>query len=74
MENKKVTNNNKISTPTSIFSFGYVYNDPKIIANIMNNFFIQKIKKKHISKEFSNNILDPLIFFKKSKSKGEYKC
>ena len=66
MENfKKVTNNNKISTPTSIFSFGYVYNDPKMISNIMNNFFIQKII--NICKEFINNINDPLIFLKNLK-------
>ena len=40
---KQVTLKNKNSTPTSINSSGYTYNDPKMISNIMNNYFIQKL-------------------------------
>ena len=59
---KKVTQNNKISTPSTINSFGYTYSEPKMVANIMNNFFIQKII--NIRNEFKNNVMDPLIFLK----------
>ena len=68
---KQVTLKNKNCTPTSINALGYTYNEPKIISNIMNNFFIQKIK--NIRKEFLNNKIDPLLFLKNLKPKVKNK-
>ena len=51
---------------------GYVYNEAKMRANIMNIFFIQTIV--NIRKDFLNNIADPLIFLKNLKPRVTQNC
>ena len=63
---KEITNSNKILTPCSIIHNGETVNKPLDIANIANDFYVQKVKD--IRKNFRGG-LDPLFYIKKTFSK-----
>ena len=69
---KEITNSNKILTLSSIVHNGERINKPLDIANIANNYYIQKVK--NIRENFKDK-LDPLFYMEKlfQRNKKEFK-
>ena len=55
---QKFTNKSKQTPPSNITVHGINYSSPKILANLCNDFFIEKISK--IRNHFTNSSVDPI--------------
>ena len=66
---KETTNSSKITTPTSIIHNGETINKAIDIANLANQYFIDKII--NIRDKFGQNNIDPLYYIKKLFKKND---
>ena len=55
---KSINSNQAPSTPSYVNLNGYIFQSPKLISNIMNDFYVNKIKD--IRSEFSKPPVDPI--------------
>ena len=66
---KETTNSSKITTPTSIILNGKTIYKAIDIANLANQYFIDKIT--NIREKFGQNTIDPLYYIKKLFKKND---